>query len=107
MRDDPKGTYQHYHIRNTIGEPYGLNKVEMAITSLWETRRGQFLLVCVSNKTESQAINKEGVINNNFVMDVTTGTVREAQFSFDKLYNDYQIDHLYLGPISMFRTFFF
>ena len=35
LRDEPKGKYSHYKIRNTIGEPYNLNKVEMAINNLW------------------------------------------------------------------------
>ena len=61
----------------------------------------------VSNKTENKAVNKEGIVNNNFIVDVSAGTVREANFFFDTKYNDYQIDYLNLGPISMFRTFFF
>jgi hypothetical protein len=107
LRDDPKGRYNLYKIRNTIGEPYGLAKVELAIANLWETKRGLFCLVCVSNKTEHKATNKDGVTNNNFIVDVQAQTIREAHFWFDKKYNDYLIDYLYLGPISMFRTFFF
>jgi hypothetical protein len=107
LRDDPKGKYNHYKIRNTIGEPYGLNKVELAISSLWESKKGLFCLVCISNKTDSKAINKEGVVNNNFIVDVDTLTMREAKYSFENKYNDYLIDYLYLGPISMFRTFYF
>ena len=64
-------------------------------------------MVTVSNKTESKAFNKEGVVNNNFVIDVDAGTIRETKFFFDQQYNDYLIDYMYLGPISMFRTFFF
>jgi len=52
-------------------------------------------------------MNKDGVVNNNFIVDVQAQTVREANFFFDPKYNDYQIDYLYLGPISMFRTFYF
>jgi len=79
----------------------------MAITNIWETKRNAFCAVCVSNKTESRAVNKEGVINNNFIIDVATSTVREVKYSFAEKYNDYLIDYIYLGPISMFRTFFF
>lgn len=107
LRDDPKGAYNHYKVKNTAGLPYGLDHFEMAITTMWEMRRGQFMLVCISNKTENNATNKDGIINNNFVVDAKTETIREAEFSFDKDFNDYQIDHLYLGPISMFRTFCF
>jgi hypothetical protein len=107
LRADPKGKFNHYKIRNTIGEPYGMEKVEMAITNVWEMRRGQFCLVSVSNKTEGKALNKEGVVNNNFVMDVDTGVIRETKFSFDPKYNDFLIDYISLGSISMFRTFYF
>ena len=27
LREDPKGNYRSYTIRNTIGEPYNMNKV--------------------------------------------------------------------------------
>ena len=64
-------------------------------------------MVCVSNKTESRAYNKEGVVNNNFIVDVNTSTIRQTKYSFAEKYNDYQIDYMYLGPISMFRTFYF
>lgn len=107
LRDDPKGRFNRYHIKNTIGEAYALNKVEMAITNLWETRRGNFCVVSVSNKTENKALNKEGVVNNNFIVDVEAGTVRETRFSFDPKYNDYLIDYYSMGSISMFRTFYF
>lgn len=35
LRDDPNGKYREYKIRNSIGDPYNLNKVEMAITDIW------------------------------------------------------------------------
>ena len=107
LRDDPKGAYRRWVVRNTAGVPYGLDRFEMAINTMWEVRRGQFMLVCISNKTENNSLNKDGVINNNYVVDVTAETIREASFSFNKDFNDYQIDQLYLGPISMFRTFCF
>lgn len=107
LRDNPKGSFRTYNIKNSVGEPYSLSKVEMAITNLWEARRNNFCMVTVSNKTENKALNKEGVVNNNFIVDVDAGTVREARFFFEQKYNDYLIDYLNLGPISMFRTFFF
>ena len=79
----------------------------MAISSLWESKKGVFCLVTISNKTDSKAFNSQGVVNNNFIVDVETLTMRETKYSFDKKYNDYLIDYLYLGPISMFRTFLF
>lgn len=54
LRDDPKGKYTHHKIRNSIGEPYGLARVECAVASVWEARRGVLLAVCITNKTESK-----------------------------------------------------
>ena len=64
-------------------------------------------MVCVTNKTELKAVNSKGVTNNNFIVDVDALTIRETKFTFDQKYNDYLIDYLSMGPISMFRTFFF
>ena len=79
----------------------------MAITDIWETKRNNFCIVTVSNKTEHKAFNKEGVVNNNFILDLDMKTLRESKFSFEQKYNDYLIDYVNLGPICMFRTFFF
>lgn len=54
LRDDPKGVYNHHKIKNTIGEPYGIQRVECAVSNIWEIKRGQLLAVCISNKTESK-----------------------------------------------------
>ena len=105
LRDDPKGKYTHHKIRNSIGDPYGLPRVECAVASAWEVRKGQILAVCISNKTESKCENASGVINNNYVIDLDTRVVREANFFFPKKYNDYLIDYQSFGPIAMFRTF--
>ena len=105
LRDDPKGKYTHHKIRNSIGDPYGIPRVECAVASAWEVRKGQILAVCISNKTESKCENASGVINNNFIIDLDTRVVREANFFFPKKYNDYLIDYQSLGPIAMFRTF--
>lgn len=87
LRDNPRGVYTHHKIRNTIGEPYGLAKVECAINNIWETKRGQLLAVCISNKNEGKCENAAGVINNNFTIDLDTKVVRESKFYFDKKYN--------------------
>lgn len=107
LRDDAKGKLTEYKITNTIGMPYEMNKVECALANLWETKRGTFCAVCVTNKTEQKMVTKEGIVNNNFILDVALGTVREANFWFDPQFNDYLIDYINLGAISMFRTFEF
>jgi hypothetical protein len=107
LRDQEEGKYNEYHIKNTIGNGYNLNKIECAISSLWEMSAGKFCAVTISNKFEAKAINKAGVVNNNFIIDVVAGTVRETNFSFDQKHNDYLIDYHYLGQFCMFRTFNF
>ena len=79
----------------------------MAISTLWENTKDVLCLACISNKTDSKALNSDGVTNNNFTVDLSALTIRETRYWFDKKYNDYLIDYLYLGPIAMFRTFFF
>jgi hypothetical protein len=81
--------------------------VECALSNIWETKRGQLLAVCASNKTEAKCENTAGVVVNNFAIDLDKKIVREAKFFFDKKYNDYLIDYINMGPISMFRTFEF
>lgn len=64
------------------------------------------MLVCISNKTEEHKNKEIGVIQNNYIMDVKTGVIREAKFSFGE-YQELLIDQRNLGPTSMFRTFDF
>lgn len=70
LYDDPKGHYRNIKIKNTIGEPYNMNRVECALTALWEMKRGIFCAVCITNKTQLKMTNKEGVVNNNFILDL-------------------------------------
>jgi hypothetical protein len=107
VRDDPKGRYRVVKVKNTIGEPYNLSKVECAVINLWEIKKNLFCLACISNKTESKSLNSAGLVNNNFILDVDHQTIRETKFTFDSKYNDYQIDIINLGAYSMFRTFDF
>ena len=51
LRDNPKGEMRHYKITNTIGIPYNMSKVECAVANLWESKRGMFCAVCITNKT--------------------------------------------------------
>lgn len=107
IRDEPKGKLKTFRIKNTIGEAYNLNKVECALINIWEIKPNVFCLVCISNKTESKAVNSQGVVNNNFIYDAEKQVITEAKFFFDEKYNDFQIDIINLGPYSMFRTFDF
>ena len=65
------------------------------------------MLVCISNKNDENHKNKElGVVQNNYIFDTKTGTIREAKFSFG-WYQELVIDQYNLGPVCMFRTFDF
>jgi len=83
-----------------------MNSVQLAINTMWETTRNCFMLVCISNKTENEKNKDLGVIQNNFICDTKTGTIREAKFSFGGLH-ELIIDQTNLGPVCMFRSFDF
>ena len=50
-------------------------------------------------------VTKDRIVNNNFIIDAVSETVRETNFSFSIKHNDYLIDYINLGVYSMFRTF--
>lgn len=77
-------------------------KTEVAITTMWEMRPLEFLLVCISNRPDT----KDGPANNNYVADVKTKTIRESKFLLGKL-QDLHLDQHYIGNTCMFRTFDF
>ena len=76
LRNDLNGKYNVIKIKNTIGQPYHLNKVECAVANIWQIKKNQYCLACISNKTESKAVNSEGLINNNFILDMDHQTIR-------------------------------
>ena len=69
------------------------------------------MLVCYSNKTEAAGKNKDGVINNNYIVDEKQGTIRESKFYFKHktepnfCWNDQLIEFFYMGNVSVFHTF--
>lgn len=68
------------------------------------------MLVGNSNKIEHNAKNKEGVINNNYVVNNLTKEMREAKFWFKDpidgfAWNDQMIEYFYMGTVSVFHTF--
>ena len=109
LRENEKGEpigYKPYRFKQEIGLPYNLANVQCALNTMWETTRDCFMLVCIINKNEEHKNKELGVIQNNYIMDVKTGVIREAKFSFGE-YQELLIDQRYLGPTSMFRTFDF
>lgn len=79
-----------------------MNKVQCALKTMWEIRPFEYLLVCDTDRSKPE----EGPINNNYVVDVRTGNVRESKFTFGQ-HQEFLIDQKYMGPTSMFRTFDF
>ena len=58
---------------NTLGIEYGINNLQVGIGGLWEIQPDNYMLVTSTNKNENKAKNKKGVVNNNFVLNATTG----------------------------------
>ena len=76
LRDQPKGRLSIYKFKNQIGGLYKMDKVQVAMSQMWEMTKGVFMLVCTSNKTQNQKNKELGVVQNNFVCDTKNGTVR-------------------------------
>lgn len=96
-------------INNTGGQPYNINNFSLSLATLWETKPGQFMLVANSNK-EANGKNADGIINNNYIVDVKAGTMRETKFWFKDpkdgfAWNEQMIEYFYMGPVSVFHTF--
>jgi hypothetical protein len=110
LREDPKNTKMTtVKINNTGGQPYNINNFSLSLATLWETKPGQFMLVANSNK-EANGKNPDGIINNNYVVDVKAGTMRETKFWFKDpkdgfAWNEQMIEYFYMGPVSVFHTF--
>ena len=76
LRTDPKGKYTNVRVNNTIGQPYNMQNLQMSLANMWETVPGQFCLVCNTNKSEANAKNANGIVNNNFILEKDTGVIR-------------------------------
>ena len=76
VRDNHKGKFKVYKFVQTVGMAYGLGKVQVALNTLWEIQRDVFMLVCISSKTEECANKDLAVVQNNYVCETQTGTVR-------------------------------
>ena len=98
-------------VKNTIGEEYKIANFQISLAAVWETKPHEFMLVCYSNKTEGNAKNKDGVINNNYIVDENQKTIRESKFCFKHKteenfsWNDQLIEYFYMGNVSVFHTF--
>lgn len=98
LKEDPNGKLNVYKYANEVGKADGMNKTELAITTMWEMRPKEFMMVCITNRAEDK--------NNNYVCDTNSGVIREVKFSFGK-YQPLTIDQISFGSTCMFRTFDF
>lgn len=71
---------------------------------MWEMRPNEFMLVCISNRTEPTI--KGEPINNNYVWDVKENNMREAKFTLGN-FQDLHLDQHNFGNTCMFRSFDF
>ena len=63
-------------------------------------KKSQYIICATSNKNEHKAKDKNGVFNNNYILDATLGndkgSLRESKFVFEIIegfsYNDQMID---------------
>jgi hypothetical protein len=106
LRDNPQGNYNVYSIKQTLGDPYGIQNVQCALNTMWEVRPNEFMMVCVSNKTDDHKNKELGVVQNNYILNVQKGNLRETKMCFGEL-QELIIDQTSLGQICMFRTFDF
>jgi hypothetical protein len=58
---------------NTIGSLYKTNNPQIGISSIWESKPNEYLVCATSNKSELKARNKEGVFNNNYIINTVMG----------------------------------
>ena len=96
-------------INNTGGVPYKIQNFSLSLATLWETTPGKFMLVTNSNK-EKYHCNDEGIVNNNYIVDAKSGTMRETKFWFKDpkdgfAWNEQMIEYFYMGSVSVFHTF--
>ena len=100
--------------KNTIGADYGLQNVTVGIGGLWETVPNCYMIVTSSSKRDNKNKDKNGVVNDNFVIDARVNqdnaTIRETKFVFDIekdgfCYNDQILEFFRVGNVSVFYTF--
>ena len=98
-----KGYHHIYKFNQAIASQSYSTKVETVICNAWQMKKDKFMFVCLSHKAENKKTDGS-IINNNYVIDVSKGAIRQSQFTFGP-YQDYLIDCYNLGPNAMFRTF--
>jgi hypothetical protein len=110
LRGNSCGEFKQFLLKSTLGSNYNLPKVEIAINNVFEVRPNELCLVCFSSKNESRAVNKDGVVNNNFILNTEcplSPYICESKFYFEGHWNDCLIDCLSVGAYAVFRTFEF
>lgn len=107
LKESEAGRVKTVSVRNTMRDELGMNNLSLALINLWETTPDCYLMVCNSNRLEGNIRNNQGKINNNYILDEKKAIIRETRFNFPDEWNIYLIDYLYVGAVSIFRTFKF
>lgn len=99
-----EGTHRTFTINNTIGKEVGLENLSLALINMWQLRPNTYMMVTNTNRLEANKPNSKGKFNNNYVVDVVAGTIREFKTDWPDKWNTLQIDTINLGAISIFHT---
>lgn len=65
MKEDPNGKLTIHKYPQEVGKKDGMEKTEVAVTTMWEMTPGVFMLVCNSGRKDEA--------NNNYVINTHTG----------------------------------
>jgi hypothetical protein len=74
-----------------------MTKVQCALNTMWQIRPHEFMMVCISNKTDEQKNKELGIIQNNYILNTLTGTLRESKMCFGEQYQELVIDQTSIG----------
>lgn len=94
--------FKSYRIKNTLGAlDGGKDLIEVNVAAMWEMRKGEFLFVCHTSRERAE----EKLVNDNYVVDVGSQTIREAKFTFaTREEHMLHLDQMSFGASSMVRT---
>jgi hypothetical protein len=66
-----------FTLKQELGLKYNVMNLQVGLVNMWEMKAGQFMMICVTNKEEHNAVSEElGVIQNNYVWDTTNSTIQ-------------------------------
>ena len=91
-----------YKIKNEVGLAYGETSVSINTAAMWETRPKEFMFIC---HTSREIGSSDGIINNNYIVNVQDETIRESKVRFEKaMHHELHIHQYRFGDHCMVRT---